>query len=287
MFIDRKNIKMYNETESKGGIRLKKILAFALAVLFVASLFPFSVIAQEKEMIDFTMSAEVEGGFLTYDASNGRAKSYKKYYGNFPLSGRFYDQLTQPQKEVYNALLASDISAQQISVTFSEPVIVPEGDSNWNAISDVIFTAFFAFGRDFPERFWYYGASWRSNNGWYQGNDIAVAGATVVLNIHPSYDFSTVESVYDELMLKVNSFKPVGATRYELVRSIHDYIINTAVYDPDYDNSNANPYGHQPTGCLLSPNLCVCEGYAETFKILPTEWGYRICLFPHPVISGM
>lgn len=252
---------------------MKKVFAVILSAILVILIIPFSAIAQEKEMIDFTMSAEIEGGKLTYDASHGRAKSFKKYYGTFPLTGRYYDQLSVAQKDVYNALLASDITAQQVGITFSEPVIVPNGDSNWDAVSDVLFTAFFAFGRDYPERFWYYGASWSSNNAWRQGDDIAVGGATITINFHPSYSASTVTDVYNQLMAKVNSFKPVGATRYEKVRSIHDYLINLATYDPNYNNSNAAPYGHQPTGCLLSPNICVCEGYAEAFKLFADREG--------------
>jgi len=252
---------------------MKKILATLLALVMLFSLLPLSVIAKEVNRIDFYMSASIEGGHLTYDASHGRAKRVKDYYGSFPMSGRFYDQLTDAQKEVYNALLNSDITAQQVEFEFSTPVMVPSGDSNWDTVSDVIFPAFYAVGRDYPERFWYYGCSWGSNNAWYQGSGIAVGGASISINFHPSYDPSTITNVYNQLMDAVNSFKPAGATRYEKVRSIHDYLICKATYDPNYDNSNAAPYGHQPTGCLLAPYLCVCEGYAEAFKLFADREG--------------
>ena len=252
---------------------MKKSVAIILSLILIVSILPFSVIAKEINRIDFKMGASLEGGKLTYDLSNGRARTSRSYYGTFPMTGRFYDQLNNYQKEVYNALVASDITATQVEVTFSSPVIVPGSDSNWDTVSNIIFAAFNAVLRDYPEKFWYYGAGWGSNNAWYQGSNIAVGGVNVTLNFHPSYNSSTVTGVYNQLMNAVNSFKPVGATRYEKIRSIHDYLICKATYDPNYDNSNAAPYGHQPTGCLLSPYLCVCEGYAEAFKIFADREG--------------
>ncbi|MBE6834905.1 MAG: hypothetical protein E7515_01485 [Ruminococcaceae bacterium] len=261
---------------------MKKIFAVFLSVVLLASIVPFSVIAKELNKIDFYMSATLEGGHLTYDASHGRAKTVKNYYGAFPMTGRFYDQLSDTQKEVYNALISSDITAEQVEVTFSTPVLVETSDSNWTPVSDVIFAAYYAVIRDHPERFWYYSAGWGSNNAWYQNDKIAVGGATINIGFHPSYSASTIESVYSQLMEAVNSFKPVGRTRYETVRSIHDYLVTKATYDPNYDNSNAAPYGHQPTGCLLSPNLCVCEGYAEAFKLFADREGIPNMLVSSP-----
>lgn len=261
---------------------MKKSVALILALIMIVSVLPLSVIAKEMNKIDFTMGASIEGGKLTYDLSNGRARTSKSYYGTFPMTGRFYDQLNNYQKEVYNALVASDITATQVEVTFSSPVIVPGSDSNWDTVSNIIFAAFYAVLRDYPEKFWYYGAGWGSNNAWYQGSNIAVGSATINLSFHPSYNSSTVTGVYNQLMNAVNSFKPVGATRYEKIRSIHDYLICKATYDPNYDNSNAAPYGHQPTGCLLSPYLCVCEGYAEAFKIFADREGIPNMLVSSP-----
>ena len=252
---------------------MKKVIAIVLSMIMVLSILPFSVIAKEMNKIDFYMSASLEGGKFSYDLSNGRSRSAKSYYGSFPTTGRFYDQLNDAQKDVYNALLASDISAQQVDVTFTNPVIMPQSDSNWDTVSNVVFGAFFAALRDCPERFWYYSVGWGSNNAWYQGNNIAVGSVTVNIGFYESYNPSTVTDVYNQLMAAVNSFKPVGKTRYEKIRSIHDYLINLATYDPNYNNSNAAPYGHQPTGCLLSPNLCVCEGYAEAFKLFADREG--------------
>ena len=254
---------------------MKKVTACVLAFILLVSVLPFSAIAKEINKIDFYMSASIENADMTYDFSHGRAKSSKNYYGTFPMTGRYYDQLTSSQKEVYNVLLNADIDATDIEFEFSSPVTVPSSDGNWDTVSDIIFTAFFAFCKDYPEIFWYHGCSWGTNNAWYIGNsnDIAVGGAQISINYYTGYSPSPLESVYNQMLAVVNSFKPAGATRYEKLRSIHDFLICKATYDPNYDNSNAAPYGHQPTGCLLSPYLCVCEGYAESFKIFADREG--------------
>lgn len=251
---------------------MKKLIAIVLAVILILSIMPFSVIAKDLKRIEITIDDNYDFSQLYFDFSNGK-KSATKTRSTFPLTGRFYDQLNDWQKDVYNALVASDITATRVYVTFTNNYTIPSGENASNAISDIVFAAFFAVLRDCPEKFWYKGAGGGTNNAWYSGNDIVLGGVYVNINFHPSYTTGTVTGFYNQLMDAVDSFKPVGATRYEKIRSIHDYIINLATYDPDYDNSSANPYGHQPTGCLLSPYLCVCEGYAEAFKLFADREG--------------
>ena len=66
-------------------------------------------------------------------------------------------------------------------------------------------------------------------------------------------------------LTKMNNMvsKMTGSTRYELVKSIHDTIVNNTQYPADPDNASHN--NHQAVGPLVDGEA-VCDGYAKAFK---------------------
>lgn len=66
-------------------------------------------------------------------------------------------------------------------------------------------------------------------------------------------------------LTKMNNMvsKMTGSTRYELVKSIHDTIVNNTQYPADPDNASHN--NHQAVGPLVEGEA-VCDGYAKAFK---------------------
>lgn len=69
-----------------------------------------------------------------------------------------------------------------------------------------------------------------------------------------------------------------GSTRYELVKNIHDYVVNNSDY---YAGSSDKHSFHQATGVLVE-GTGVCDSYAKAFKYLCDKKGVP-CL----VVGGM
>ena len=251
---------------------MKRILALTLVLFFVLNILPLSTFAVYMKLSGdiFVEFKDTEHGI---DLSGGKTNPRKRR-GAFPSSGLFYDQLDDDQKAVYNRIDSLGVTDLSFSIEYNyDEFKVPNNSTSAkNEISRIFVAAFKAYCEDHPERFWYNGCSYSFS--YYNCSSYwSIANITFNIICHSSYSTNTLQSVYDDLMYAVDAFNPVGANRYELVRSIHDYIVNLATYDPNYNNSNAAPYGHQPTGCLLSPHLCVCEGYAEAFKLFADKVG--------------
>lgn len=96
----------------------------------------------------------------------------------------------------------------------------------------------------------------------------------------PAYGTSdsdgTKASVIDTVAIKKDAAKMsniaktiTGSNRYELVKNIHDYIINYSDY---YDGSDDKQSFHEATGVLIE-GIGVCDSYAKSFKYLADKKG--------------
>ena len=206
-----------------------------------------------------------------------------KFYGNTtdPDSAYlFYDQLDETEKYVYSMFLSSGVSETiDLDCEFTG-----EGATVNDAVTDVkakitksFAEALTAATEDNPYFYWVNGYSYSFS--YYRsttatGYSVTTAGITLTITIDTnSYtDFADVETKLLQLAEAVQAAPVNGITRYEKVKSIHDYIYNINEY-PEVQGyfSNGSPwYGpmaHQPTGVFLK-GLAVCEGYAEAFKLL-------------------
>ena len=79
--------------------------------------------------------------------------------------------------------------------------------------------------------------------------------------------------VYDEVAMAkaheiVDNILAENHTEYDIVKAIHDYIVNNTVYDYDnYLNGTILCTSYGPRGVLLH-GIAVCSGYADTFELL-------------------
>lgn len=62
----------------------------------------------------------------------------------------------------------------------------------------------------------------------------------------------------------LDGFFPSGSTRYEKVRSIHDFVCERTSYDKDFNDSMA----YDALGVFETGHQTVCEGYAKAVKLL-------------------
>ena len=206
-----------------------------------------------------------------------------KFYGNTtdPDSAYlFYDQLNDNQKQIYSDFILAGVSESfEIDCQYSaEGSTVTVANENLKAImAKEIAEALTAAVEDNPYYYWVGGFGYSysySSSRLSNGFKVTPSGITIKINLDlNSYtDFADVETKLVQLAEAVQAAPVNGITRYEKVKSIHDYIYNINEY-PEVQGyfSNGNPYygpmAHQPTGVFLK-GLAVCEGYAESFKLL-------------------
>lgn len=184
----------------------------------------------------------------------------------------FYSQLTARQKEIYNQLKNAGTKTESVEVRVSDPYIGTGPTQNDAAVAvqpelkNDIIAAVTALVEDYPMLFWYKGFSFAYS--YYPGtldSDYTATVFSITLKITidtSSYaDYAEIEQKYGELKAAVENFEVAGARRYEKVKSIHDQLCRIIVY------TSGVPMAHQPTGALLN-GQSVCEGYAESFKLI-------------------
>ena len=206
-----------------------------------------------------------------------------KFYGNTtdPDSAYlFYNQLNDNQKQIYSDFILAGVSETfEIDCQYSaEGSTVTVANENLKAImAKEIAEALTAAVEDNPYYYWVSGFGYSysySSSRLSNGFKATTAGITIEINLDlNSYtDFADVETKLVQLAEAVQAAPINGITRYEKVKSIHDYICSINEY-PDQQGTFSDgtpwygPMAHQPTGVFLK-GLAVCEGYAEAFKLL-------------------
>lgn len=206
-----------------------------------------------------------------------------KFYGSTsdPDSAYlFYNQLNDNQKQIYSSFLLAGVSETfEIDCQYSaEGSTVTVANENLKAIMiKEIAEALTAATEDNPYYYWVSGFGYSysySSSRLSSGYKVTTAGITIKINLDlNSYtDYADVEEKLLQIYDAVQAAPINGITRYEKVKSIHDYICEINEY-PEVQGyfSDGSPwYGamaHQPTGVFLK-GLAVCEGYAEAFKLL-------------------
>lgn len=255
--------------------KLLKFVSFITALCVIMGVMPIMSFAEESELeyveavdiIQFSPETELEP---TLDVSinkfynNGTQVDTKKY---------FYNQLTANQKELYNQIKSAGV-LQQISIDLTNITIIGKGTSSasktnaQNAAMQDIMMALTALNEDNPLFFWAsgFGISYGGTRK-YSGGTYTYTITTLIININIDTahfsDFNDVKTKRDAAVNKLATIKVNGISRHEKVKSIHDYLANNIVYDDTISKPNIfDVYGALITG------VCVCEGYAEAFKLL-------------------
>ena len=186
----------------------------------------------------------------------------------------FYNQLTANQKGLYNQIWNAG-AVQEITFDLSNVKITGQATASstakTNAASQAqqdIIMAITALNEDNPLFFWVSGFNMSySTSTTYSGGTYTSTITSLVLTVGiDSTHFSSFEDVAEKqsaIIDKLDEIEVYGISRHEKVKSIHDYIANNAEYDTTISKANIfDSYGALVTG------LCVCEGYAEAFKLI-------------------
>ena len=186
----------------------------------------------------------------------------------------FYNQLTANQKGLYNQIWNAG-AVQEITFDLSSVKITGQATASstakTNAASQAqqdIIMAITALNEDNPLFFWVSGFNMSyGTSTTYSGGTYTSTITSLVLTVGiDSTHFSSFEDVAEKQSAIINKLEEIevyGISRHEKVKSIHDYIANNAEYDQTISKANIfDAYGALITG------ICVCEGYAEAFKLI-------------------
>lgn len=186
----------------------------------------------------------------------------------------FYNQLTNNQKKIYDQIWAAgpvasiEIDMTDISIIGTAFNSYSAENNAFNKAQQDVIMALTALTEDNPMFFWMRGfsLSWDGTNP-YTGVQYVYTMTELTININLDSthfsDFNDVKSKYDAVIEKVATIKVNGISHHEKLKSIHDYLANNLVYDKTIAEPNIfDVYGAFVNG------LCVCEGYAEAFKML-------------------
>lgn len=252
-----------------------KILSLTMALCLFTTVFPVPAFAIEDEltsvepvsMIEFSPNFEVEatvGSNLNSFYSDGAEVDTTKY---------FYNQLTANQKGIYDQIWAAG-PTQLISLDLSDIKITGTGTSSTsksNAASNAqqdIMLAISALNEDNPLFCWVsgfsitYSGTRKYSNSTYTYT-ITTLNLTINLNTTHFSDFNDVQTKLQAVKDFYPTIPVYGISRHEKLKSIHDYLASTIAYD----STIAEPNIYDVYGALIN-GVCVCEGYAEAFKLL-------------------
>lgn len=252
-----------------------KVLSVITALCLLFGICPIYVFATEEELteveavstIQFSPETELDyesGIFANKFYSVGEQVDTTKY---------FYNQLTGNQKKIYEQIWTAG-PMQSITLDLTGISIIGTGTSSSSktnaqktAMNDIMM-ALTALNEDNPLFFWAdgFGISYggtRKNS----GGNYTYTITTLIVNINIDTtnftDFNDVKAKQTAIIEKLETIKVNGISRHEKLKSIHDYLANNIVYDDTISQPNI----FDSYGALIS-GVCVCEGYAEVFKLL-------------------
>ncbi len=174
-----------------------------------------------------------------------------------------YSLLTELEKEYYDKIVSLDIGELSFKITYS-PVLSKQD------FESIDFTKImYAVCLDHPELFYYNGYSYRKS---YYPSNGSVVSVTYTIAIKKNsqtgsaiYDSADIPDYYNEITDIVKSTELNTDTRYDFIKSLHDFLSDNITFINDY-SSCFDAYG------ALVNGVAVCQGYAEAFKVFCDEY---------------
>lgn len=253
-----------------------KVLSIIMALCIFLSLMAIGVSAADNEIYtteeisitNFSPETKLETSFNN---------SVNKFYNggtDVDTTNFFYNQLTENQKKMYNQIWEAG-AVEEITFDLTNIKITGRGTTSDNAKNTAsttaqqdIMMALTALNEDNPLFFWVagFGMSWGGSSTYVSGSYVYTI-TTLILQIgidttHYT-DFADAAAKQSAIINKLKEIKVNGISRHEKVKSIHDYIVNNM----EYDRTISKPNIFDAYGALVA-GLCVCEGYAEAFKLI-------------------
>lgn len=239
----------------------KKILSVVLTVVMLLSLLPVNVFAAKRN------EPIASGSLVLSETHMGKTVTGAIPQGlpeikTAAATYKFYDNLTDFQKRIYNGFLATEGAlGQNVKVVCSESEL---DIFDTEAIATNVYYALAAFFEDNPEYYWLLYAPLQFNiTG--QGSDY-ILELKLDYTVIPYSNEAEIRTEYNKTMQAVENFPVSGSTRYEKVKSINDGLCERATY-ADLSGEVSDKLFF-PSSCLLPPYETVCDGYSKAFKLI-------------------
>lgn len=210
----------------------------------------------------------------------------------------FGDQLDGTAKEIYDAMVDTYVTqglTGNIDESFDNPVIfeaevsgnsVVQNDAYNAACAEVqaaVGSAFEGLMKDYPQVFWIDSLSIGYSIGVVPSEESASGWNGIIKSyiLQPGeYAEKYSEKIGEfngsvaEAKRAVETKLGVGASAYDTLRAIHDYLCEELEYNYDaLSGDSAYQYAHNVYTAFAGNKKVVCEGYAKAFKILCNEFG--------------
>lgn len=244
-----------------------KVISVVTAICLLMTVFPVCASAEDTVYITENFSPIVYSPETEVNFPLGATMN--RFYGSGGQTDAtifFYNQLTSTQKELYNQIwTAGPVQEININVSRLNYGTQTDKDALAKTVRQDIMMAMTALIEDKPMFFW--------QDGYTSSMGIQIPSESnkyttrlkkleieIKLNTADFADYSDVTEKQTELNEKIDSIPVYGFTRHEKVKSINDYLSKSI----DYAEGT---HAHNPYGAIVN-GVCVCEGYAEAFKIL-------------------
>lgn len=264
---------------------MKKSILSVLSAIAVAGSFTgnalFSAYAENSENVAIDFS-EIEYKFDDINLNFSDTLSILSNFSEF--SYNFREQLDDNNGAVYDALsILVNPTVDKIAVTLPEPISMTLNglpstsdytEEDEETFSNSVFSncknGIDALLLDMPEIFWLDEANLSigvSNATTHYSSKTKKYTITIKeLTFTPAYfeSYGSIDGVKEykeKLENAIADFPIEGDTRYEQLKSIHDYICNFTYYD-----LNSSFYS-SAVGAIVEPGV-VCEGYSKAFKLI-------------------
>ena len=227
-------------------------MIFSLGIDCYASANP--VIATEY----FEEYCDEYGSLQTVASVSENATNYLNDESIYDCVYSSYSLLSDLEKEYYDKIVSLDIGVLSFTIKYSPNLTKQQFES-------IDFTKImYAVCLDHPELFYYNGYGYSKS--YYPSNGAVVSVTYNILVKKNSqtnayiYSADAIPGYYDEMMSVVDIVSLNTDTRYDFIKSLHDYLSEELSYIDDYA-SCFDAYG------ALVNNEAVCQGYAEAFKL--------------------
>ena len=199
--------------------------------------------------------------------------SHYRFKPNARYNGSFRSELLDNEVVIYDALVNAFITNKS-----NAPVKIDVSSMGYvydrvDELADGVLSAYAAFTTDHPEAYWMsgYGLSLSTL-------DNTIISVTVTIDERYSGDYGDLNTVLSGISSAVSTISAnrASTSRYDTVKAIHDYICNTM----SYDNEAASTDNYNEAHCIAPlfgggsrGHQFVCEGYANSFKLLCDKFG--------------
>ena len=235
---------------------MKKFISALLVVLFVFSI-GLECLAYNNNRIETEYFEEYCAEYSGQEVFSAQMPSYFYKRSNGGITCSSYSLLNDLEKVYYDKILSLNVGVLSFKINYSPAL--PKAQFETIDFTKIMY----AICLDHPEIFYYSGYGY-SKSVYSNGSVISVT-----YNILPKkhgqtnaaiYSASNIPGYYKAMMDVINSANFNTSTRYDFIKSVHDYLCNNVTYINDYASC------HDAYGTLVNGEA-VCQGYAETFKL--------------------